>query len=228
MSLTKCYVCKGFTYKRKSLYCCTNCNYVWDSTPTIKSVYNKGYARHYIAYEIEKDSKASLINDFRSKLIHQVTPKGSTILDYGCGTGILHNYLKDYDYTGFDINKQLKPFWVSKHRPCKNTLDTKKYQCVCFFDSLEHLKDPIKVINNFNPKCCVISIPIVIGSISNVDTIINAVRNSKHFKPGEHIHYFSLKSLNKMFIRCGGKITHFSRNESQLGRENIVSLIYKW
>lgn len=50
---------------------------------------------------------------------------------------------------------------------------------------------------------------------------------SKHYKPGEHLHYWSLRGLIGWFARQGFGCVEINEKESELGREGITSFAFR-
>ena len=118
---------------------------------------------------------------------------GGRLLDYGCATGAFHlSRPKDqwqvFDATGYDIN----PNSIYSLAP-KGVFDI-----LTMWDVIEHLVIPTDPIRGYRPAIVFISTP----NIDDVDDF-NAVRSWKHWKPGEHLHYFNLKSLAAV-LACEG------------------------
>ena len=140
----------------------------------------------------------------RWRYVQEFVQKG-TLLDYGCATGAFHRSApKSFDAYGFDIN----PFAGFDHpHPYNGVLDI-----LTMWDSIEHLIDPTRPIVKHRPKWLFISTP-------NIDTAgptVDDVFNWKHFKPGEHIHYFNLKSLTAVLGCVGYKVVGYSFEEGAL------------
>jgi len=103
------------------------------------------------------------------------------------------------------------------------------YDLVCFFDSLEHFPsfEPIFQLRSRN----------VIVSIPNPpEFLLTTPDRWRHYKPGEHLHYFNPSSLDHLMRRLGfgrkvvqahpedairGKIQYDTRQH-----DNIVTIIY--
>lgn len=79
--------------------------------------------------------------------------KFNNILEIGVGNNIVKNILKDkvVNYSGFDINPQLKPDFVGDLRKRDNNL-LNKYDCIICSDVVEHtpFADLDKNLNNIN------------------------------------------------------------------------------
>jgi hypothetical protein len=71
-----------------------------------------------------------------------------------------------------------------------------EYDLVTFFDSLEHFAD-FSPIFKLRTRSIVISLP------RTPDFLLNTPRIWRHFRPGEHIHYFSPQSLNTFMSNLG-------------------------
>ncbi|MCY1314289.1 hypothetical protein D9M70_649130 [compost metagenome] len=50
---------------------------------------------------------------------------------------------------------------------------------------------------------------------------------SKHYKPGEHIHYFTLNGFITWCQRQGFELVEINQVESELGREGITSFAFR-
>jgi 2-polyprenyl-3-methyl-5-hydroxy-6-metoxy-1,4-benzoquinol methylase len=116
---------------------------------------------------------------------------GGVLLDYGCGSGHFHQWAwrpVGFDTHGYDFNP---------HSDFKTPVPRGiKIDALTMWDVIEHLPDPRKPIVNFKPRWIFLSTP-------NIEAAPPDVVSFKHVKPGEHIYYFSRKSL-KAFLWCLG------------------------
>lgn len=139
----------------------------------------------------------------------QIPTRDWHLLDYGCGIGAMKSFAPFYfNVDTFDI------------MPVPQTGVTRKeYDIVTMYDVLEHIPDfqevqPVLKKANF----VVISVPI---KPENVDW-----NEYKHFKPGEHLHYFTGDLLDHIFSTMGFlRIAHGWPECPP--REFIESFIYK-
>ncbi len=102
-------------------------------------------ARHFCAYEFAKD----FVGD-------------KEILDIGCGEGYGSDYLADYAkcVQGIDYDKDVIDYAKNKYHKDNlkfivldiNNLDTlnKKYDVICSFQNIEHIKDTEKLLKNIS------------------------------------------------------------------------------
>jgi len=104
-----------------------------------------------------------------------------TLLDYGCGPGAFHKGATNgFKTIGYDIN----PFCGFDKKPHHKT----KVDILTMWDVIEHLENPRSPIDRYKPEYLFICTP-------NVDSVKDSIINWKHYRPGEHLHYFDLKSL---------------------------------
>lgn len=83
-----------------------------------------------------------------------------------------------------------------------------------FWDSLEHIPDPAKAISRAK-RWAFVALPVC-------DTRAEWVR-SKHFRPGEHLWYWSERGFALWAEEQGFAVAEVSREETDLGRESISS-----
>lgn len=155
----------------------------------------------------------------RIKLINQYSSSNSVLLDVGSGSGYLLKNIQIKHKYGFDVNPESIKWLVEK----KLWLDIDKklphLDIVCFFDVLEHIKTPQKLI-----KKLLIQTTIII-SIPIFDNMHN-IKTSKHYRPDEHYHYFTRKGLISFMKQCGCKLITENNDETLCGREKIMTFVF--
>lgn len=167
---------------------------------------------------IEKNSgSAKRINTMRWRWTAVVYPK--IVLDYGCGCCFLTQYAPDgitvdsYDIGTLDGDR-LYPQTGILHD---------HYDLIFFNDVLEHVDWENEPDNNILD---------VIKSTDHIAVAVpvkptnNSIKNWKHYKPGEHLSYFTRKSLNNFFEDKGFKMIVASAWECP-PREDIWSVLYR-
>lgn len=157
---------------------------------------------------------AEEISKIRWNFISEVNAK--TILDYGSGPGFFKifspNGTKIYTYDiGCDEHGNKYPQTGLPNNPVK-------FDIVCFWDVLEHIKD-IREIEPFlaQTENIAISVPIVKEGID--------LEKWKHFKPGEHVFYFTKETLSLFFLNYGFKMIKSGMPECP-PRVDILSAIF--
>lgn len=146
-----------------------------------------------------------------------------SILDVGYGNGsflktcskIIPNCYGN-DISGYELPNDIS--FVSD-------IESKFFEVITFFDSLEHFID-IEFVKNLNCDYICISVPWC--HYHDDDWF----ENWKHRRPNEHLHHFNQKSLNKFMQRMGFDIISSTNIEDTIrvgvGKEyNILTSIFK-
>lgn len=190
---------------------CKDCGY---GRPSFRDPiqYDENYAKKYLAYPEAE------INKIRLSFILQ---KGA-ILDYGCGSGSFVKAAREAGYIayGYDVNNFTKDL-----RPPKNFVP----DIVTAWDSFEHLTDKQQI--NFlriakSAKAIILSVP-------DFDTPVkdDTLSEWRHYRPGEHLHYYTKKSLHIRFEYEGFKYMFYSHHEDEIRKapweNNILTIGFK-
>lgn len=124
---------------------------------------------------------------------------GGSLLDYGCGAGGFHLLAPEaFPATGYDVN----PFSGF------DTTPTQAYDILTMWDVIEHLPDPTEPLVRLAPAWLFLSTP----NVEAADDVLAW----KHFKPGEHLHYFSEKSIEAVLGCAGYRVVEFDYAEGAL------------
>ena len=132
--------------------------------------------------------------------------KPKSVLDYGAGVGWFRAYRPDGVMVhSFDIGGYPQ-----------TGISLQVYDMVCFYDVLEHINDfteiepVIRLANRI-----VTSLPIKNGDLAEW----------KHFKPGEHLHYFTEETLEALMKRYGFRVIKSGKPECP-PRKDIHSYVF--
>lgn len=200
---------------------------------------NKGYAvaenrtdvREYGTdhYELLKsyEDKAICreITDGRIKLVSKYC-RYSNILDVGCGTGY---FIKKYSAKtryfafGYDVLKKTVKWLKQESR----YIDPYEYlpefiDGITLWDVFEHLPEPTELLKTIRrKKYLFLSIPIF-GEITE-----EAIKASKHYRPKEHLFYFSYPGLVEYMKDAGFDLIEMQDFEIKAGRESIYSFVFQ-
>jgi len=199
---TLCPICdrvlKSYDYGN-TLYFCHRCNLFMCSEAV--HGYDGNYELHYKLYERTEFSKK--LNLARWKFVNKHDP--CTVLDFGCGSASFAKQspknIRCYSYDPF-----FKKDYTFLERP--------EFDVVTFWDSLEHMTR-IQLVPLLNAKEVCLSVPIT-------DDVHNII-SWKHFRPGEHVWYFSDEALKKLFQRWEYAFIERDDFEVRLGRDSILS-----
>ena len=117
---------------------------------------------------------------------------------------------------GFDVSEPAVK-WLKSNQRFWNPYRHKPQNITCW-DSLEHLKNPAMLIDRVDEHVFV-SMPIYKDA---ADCLA-----SKHFKPGEHLWYFTDWGLEEWFHERGFALMERNKMETECGREGIESFLFR-
>jgi SAM-dependent methyltransferase len=166
----------------EGLWRCQNCTHLFQHPLEVTKQYNYEYVHNrYDSY-----GTTDLMSHLRLGFVRAVQPRCSRLLDVGYGNG---SFLKlaqkaGYDVYGNDVHGCGEKFGIREV-----SLNGAAWDVVTFFDSLEHfssLELPRKVCQR--ALAVVISVPCLPDREEDIPAW-------KHYRPGEHLHYFTERSL---------------------------------
>ena len=134
------------------------------------------------------------MSDIRWEFIqrHLNLPERSRVLDVGYGNGAFLKRARAAGMSIFGIDLHSEDFGI----PVVDFETTITFDLVCLFNSLEHFPD-FEPLLKLKTRAVVVSIP------NTPACILTTPTDWRHFKPGEHLHYFSHRSL-ELFMRKWG------------------------
>lgn len=133
------------------------------------------------------------------------------VLDIGIGGGRFVTEINGY---GYDVNKKAIDWLGNKYLdPYKQHVEA----ATCW-DSLEHMADPAAFVDRVS-EWVFVSMPIYKNMLDCLA--------SKHYKPGEHIWYWTFSGLVGWFENLGFFLVESNDIESRLGREDIYSFAFR-
>ncbi len=178
--------------------------------------YDKNYYENLKKQHIKT---AKLINEIRWNFVQDVPFK--TVLDYGCGCGELSLYApknRDLIIHSYDIGK------INGSTYPQTGILIDHYDLTFFNDVIEHVDwinyPDLDMVHAFEISTFIcIAIPVWNHSIENIHTW-------KHYKPGEHLYYFSESSIIEFFYLR--KFVLIKKGYPECPpREDIFSAIFK-
>ena len=209
------------THTADNLTVCGSCGHIFQTDMNVTVSYDAYYAHQYDSRPVQEMSEVRW-NFIQSCL---QLPKGSRVLDVGYGNGafLKHARAEGMDIYGIDLHDE--DFGI----PVVN-LETKiHFDLICFFDSLEHFTN-FQPLRNLRASNVIVSIP------NTPSWLLSSPRIWRHYKPGEHLHYFSRCSLDNLMRDWGfgDKLTDGYPEDALRGKltiegqvqDNIYTAIY--
>lgn len=137
------------------------------------------------------------------------------VLDIGVGCG---EFIKKRPQTyGYDINPKAIEWLMSAdlYRDCFSDFDA-----FTMWDVLEHVETPEQYFINMRPGSFLfLSLPIFED--------LTRIRESKHYRPGEHLYYWTRDGLIEWMLLHKFDLCGHSDFETQAGRDSIQSFAFR-
>lgn len=199
------------------LVVCAALGMAWQADPGQLIDYGPAYFEHYRG--LEGSSVATRLNAGRCALLARHAAAEATVLDFGAGSGEFVRHAKSwgFDARGFDIN----PATVAALREMgAYGDDIEGAEVVAFWDSLEHLPDPGATLRRISRGAVVlVAIPVF--------SDLAKIRESKHYKPGEHLWYFTPAGFVAWMVEHGFDLMEESDHETRAGRDSIAAFAFR-
>lgn len=177
--------------------------------------YDEKYFENYV--RLEGQEIARKLNEARVDLVNRWIGPDAKLLDIGIGSGefIKRRGLKNT--WGTDINPVAEKWLKSVDRWASDISVFENFSC---WDVIEHMRDPYHTLRNVPvPGFLFTSIPIFAD--------ITRVRESRHYKPGEHLYYFTEEGFVSWLARYGFKLLERNDAETKAGRDSILSFAFR-
>lgn len=201
----------------RGLQRCNICDHIFQHPLEVTANYDYQYVQH----RYESYTTTDAMSHLRLGFLRAMHPKPGKLLDVGYGNGA---FLKlaakaGYDAYGNDVHGCGEKFGVRDVG-----LNGDAWDIVTFFDSLEHFPDlelPRQVCKRAGT---------VIVSIPCRPEHECEIPMWKHFRPGEHLHYFSQRSLG-VFMEGKRRFACLDLEDTirgdRHGQWNILTAVWK-
>jgi hypothetical protein len=136
------------------------------------------------------------------------------LIDIGVGSG---QFVRAAGCKGYDINPRAE-HWLKYSQRWRDPYKPPGPVAISCWDSLEHIADPDRLVSQVG-RWVFVSLPIFKDA--------EHVLSSKHFKPDEHIWYWTEKGFKNWLDRLGFDCLYHSEIETELGREDIHTFVFR-
>lgn len=171
--------------------------------------YSGAYFEKY--QQLDATPMGAALTRARVELVRKYT--AGVVVDIGIGGG---RFIMECDALGYDVSQEAKEFLSQECRffdPYRHPVPA-----ITCWDSLEHIPDPEALLAAVS-EWLFVSMPIY---ESQADCLA-----SKHYKPGEHLWYWTLPGFVAWCERQGFELIEINQAESELGREGITSFAFR-
>lgn len=172
--------------------------------------YDGDYFGKYLVYDATPMGEE--LTRLRCDLVSRHITQPGKMIDIGVGGGA---FIKAAGCCGYDVNRSAVDMLVASGRYSDPYLGC---HVATFWDSFEHIADIEEIINSVE-EWVFMSIPIFSG--------LEDVKASKHYRPGEHLWYFTDCGLVWVMNQFGFDVVEKNNMETQAGRESIMSYAFK-
>lgn len=180
--------------------------------PVTDFVYDEDYANKYKAY-----ADTPMGRDLLEARLNAIRPE-SKLLDIGVGCCTVIDAVPGS--MGYDVNPSTVKKLYQEYRWYNPYMQNmKEFSVITFFDSFEHVEKPEELLNRITHQKVVIAIPI----FKSYDDVLS----SKHYRPDEHFHYFTMTGFITYMESHGFELKSLSDIEIELGREAIYTFTFK-
>ena len=178
----------------------------WHTRPAMR--YEGQYFAHY--QKLDATHMGGLLTKARLDLVRKyMNPR--MVVDVGIGGG---RFQCEADCLGYDVCEDAVAWLGDDYKDPYETA----VQAVTCWDSLEHIPEPEKLLAQVQ-EWLFVSMPVY-------DDMADVLQ-SKHYKPGEHLHYFTAVGFINWCAQQGFECVEINHAESELGRDGIASFAFK-
>lgn len=173
-------------------------------------VYGDEYLGKFAAYD---ERIRAAVNAGRCALVARHLSAGARLLDVGAGDGAFVRAARQggFEALGFEV---IPAAAAALRREGRYAEDLAAFDAVTLWDAIEHMEDPGACLRGVRAGALVFaSLPIFAD--------LRTVRTSKHYRPGEHLYYFTDAGFVAWAARCGLRLLERSAHEIEAGRESI-------
>ena len=178
------------------------------------------YGADYLA-KVEANDKSPIADELNAGRVRMLTrwlkPRAK-VLDWGAGSGmfIKHAAAAGFEVKGYDINP------IALLRLKERDLygqDPYQFDAVTMWDVIEHMGQPGAVFKSVKKGAHLFtSIPVFED--------LKKIRESKHYRPGEHLYYFTAAGFIFWMGLWGFRLLESSAHEMNAGRESIGAFAF--
>lgn len=173
-------------------------------------LYSGDYFAHY--QKLDALPMGALLTKARLELVRKYTEPRLTT-DIGIGGG---RYVEESQGCGYDVCEDAVK-WLHSQGAYLDPYDGGVKSATCW-DSLEHIPEPEKLLAEVSEWLFV--------SLPTCETEEEWL-SSKHMKPGEHLHFWSIQGFVKWCENLGFECREINHAETELGREGITSFAFR-
>lgn len=179
--------------------------------------YDDAYLAKCEAYADGPISKA--INNARCALILRHAAPDAALLDIGAGSGAFMRCAASWGLAakGFDVIEESANRLRAQGLYADNAAG---FDVVTMWDVMEHLENPADTLRTLRSGTLLfVSIPVFPNLVE--------IRSSKHYRPGEHLYYWTAQGFVAWMHQHGFNMLEESPHETDAGRDSIAAFAFQ-
>lgn len=186
--------------------------------------YDQNYQEKVKAYEGSPIAKK--VNEGRVSMLARHLPdweedrrkRKAKVLDWGAGSGEFMRaaIASGYEMKGYDLNPVVQ---VALEQRGQAAGDPYPFDAITMWDTIEHMDQPGSVLQCIKKGShFFVSVPIFED--------LKKIRESKHYRPGEHLYYWTAEGFIGWMAIWGFRLLESSNHEIEAGRESIGAFAF--
>ena len=179
-------------------------------------LYDSAYFAKVAAYEDTDIGRA--VNAGRVAMLARNLPAAATVLDIGAGTGAFLRSAKAAGFrtSGWDVMEEAVAGLLAAGMYAD---DPYGFEAVTLWDTIEHMDQPECRLRSVRKGAHLFaSLPVF--------TDLRTIRESKHYRPGEHLYYWTTDGFVEWMRLYGFSVLEVSEHEIAAGRESIAAFAF--
>lgn len=191
----------------------------------VTAVYDTKYVANYVRLPVKAMSLLRW-NTVKRALV-PLSIQRAKVLDFGCGTGSFLSEVHAEGARAYGHDIADYPLPAEIHRVDTAEMASTHFDLVTFFDSLEHVVNPLHTLVALDTEAIAVSLPWCHANTLGSDWFFSW----KHRKPGEHLWHFDAASLCKLAGQAGFRPVFVGNPEDAIrytdtGLPNILTGVF--
>jgi 2-polyprenyl-3-methyl-5-hydroxy-6-metoxy-1,4-benzoquinol methylase len=184
-----------------------------------RKVYDSGYLSTFQSPAYVESPTARAVVGGRVAMVERHLGKRTRLIDVGACSGAFLRAAHDagYHVKGFDIIPDTVSMLIAANWYCD---DPAGFDAVTMWDVIEHMEDPEIWLSKVSKDA------LLFASIPQFGDL-RRLRESKHYKPGEHLYYWTPRGFVEWMALHGFRLIETSEHEMRAGRQDIGAYAFR-
>ncbi len=190
----------------------------------------------YIDYDLDKEVTKKTYLDYLDVIEKYIQKQGQiSMFEVGCATGFFMDLARQrgwqtegIDISEYAVKKAREKGLAASATTLESYQSAKKFDVIVMQDLIEHVKDPVDVINR--AKNLLAENGLLLFTTPDAGSLWARVWNKKWhaFVPPQHLFYFSAKNLGSILEKNGFQVINTAHHGKWFAIPYIIRLLYSW